>query len=78
MAKITKLSILNSGDKSYKHAVATGLGAIADNDDPIVVNVRDFPIGSQYTDLTNKKFYVRTAVSSTPATTDWTLIGPAS
>lgn len=78
MAKITKLTILNSADKSYKHAVATGLGAIADDDDPIVVDVIQFPVGSQYTDLTNKKFYVRTAVSATPDADDWTLVGPAS
>lgn len=77
MAKITKLSVLNSGDKSYKHAVATGLGAIADADDVIVTDVKTFPVGSQYTDLTNKKFYVRTAVSATPAVADWTLVGPA-
>lgn len=75
MAKITNLTILNSADKSYKHAVATGNGAVADADDPIVTNVLDFPIGSQYTDLTNKKFYIRMAAAK--ATADWTLIGPA-
>lgn len=74
MAKITKLTILNSADKSYKYAVATGLGAVADADDPIVTDTVQFPVGSQYTDLTNKKFYVRTAVSATPAVADWTVI----
>ena len=72
MAKITKLTILNSADKSYKYAVATGLGAVADADDPIVVDTVQFPAGSQYTDLTNKKFYVRTAENK--ATADWTMV----
>lgn len=74
MAKITHLSILNSADKSYKYAVAIGQGAIADADDPIVADTVQFPVGSQYTDLTNKVFYVRTAVSATPAVADWTAI----
>ncbi len=75
MAKITNLTILNPADKTRMFSVATGKGAVADADDPIVTNVKDFPIGSQYTDVTNKKFYVRTA--SAKAAADWTLVGPA-
>ena len=48
MAKITELTILNSSDKGYKFAYATGKGAVADADDPIVVRTDQFPIGSQY------------------------------
>ena len=72
MAKITELTILNSSDKGYKFAYATGKGAVADADDPIVVRTDQFPIGSQYVDLTNKKLYVRTAAA--PAAADWTCI----
>ena len=72
MAKITNLTILNPADKTRMFSVATGKGAVADADDPIVVDVKSFPVGSQYTDLTNKKFYVRTAKAVAAA--DWTCI----
>lgn len=72
MAKITNLTILNPADKTRMFSVATGKGAVADADDPIVTNVKDFPIGSQYTDLTNKKLYVRTGKAVAAA--DWTCI----
>lgn len=69
MAKITKLTILNPADKTRMFSVATGNGTVSDADDPIVTNVKDFPIGSQYTDLTGKNFYVR--VAGAKETTDW-------
>lgn len=75
MANITELTILNPADKTRMFAVATGKGAVAEAGDPIVANVKDFPVGSQYTDLTNKKFYVRTGKAK--ATTDWTAINPS-
>lgn len=75
MAKITKLVILNPSDKTRMYAVSTGEGAPADVDDVIVTNVRDFPVGSQYTDLTGEKFFVRVAVKKVVA--DWKEIGGA-
>ncbi len=69
MANITELTILNSADKSYRHAVASGKGAIAEAADPIVTDLEQYPVGSQYTDLTNKKFYVRVAADKLVA--DW-------
>lgn len=73
MAKVTNLAILNSSDKTRMYSVATGNGAPTDADDPINANVKAFPIGSQYTDLKGKKFYVRTGKSGAAA--DWTTIG---
>lgn len=73
MAKVTNLVILNPADKTRMYSVAIGNGAPADTDDPINTNVKDFPIGSQYTDLTGKKLYVRTANAGVAA--DWTAIG---
>lgn len=75
MAKVTDLVILNPADKTRMFSVAIGKGALADADDVINVNVKDFPIGSQYTDLTAKKFYVRTG--NTGAAADWTSIAGA-
>ena len=74
MANVTNLVVLNSADKARHYSVAIGKGAISDNADPIVANVALFPVGSQYTDVTNKKFYVRTAVCATPVAADWTCI----
>lgn len=76
MAKVTDLTILNSSDKTRMYSVATGNGAPTDADDPINSNIKSFPIGSQYTDLTNKKFYVRTG--ETLAAADWTAIAAGS
>lgn len=75
MAKVTDLVILNPADKTRMFSVAIGKGAPADADDVINVNVKDFPIGSQYTDLTAQKFYVRTR--NTGAVDDWTSIAGA-
>lgn len=71
---VTNLSILNSGDKARHYSVATGNGAPAASD-VIVMDVKTFSVGSQYTDLTNKHFYVRMAVAG--AVTDWQKIGGA-
>ena len=73
MAKITELTILNPADKTRMFSVATGKGTVSDVTDPIVTNVKDFPIGSQYTDLTNKTFAVRVAANK--AVADWKVIG---
>ena len=72
MAKITNLTILNPADKTRMFSVATGKGAVADADDPIVVDVKSFPVGSQYTDTSAKKFYIRMAATGVAA--DWTNI----
>ena len=69
MANIAKLTILNPADKTRMFSVATGEGTIAEATDPIVTNVKDFPIGSQYTDVTGKNFYVRVAAAK--AVADW-------
>lgn len=73
MAKVTDLTILNPADKTRMYSVATGKGKPADADDPINTDVASFPVGSQYTDLQNKKFYVRT--DEKKAAADWTEIG---
>lgn len=75
MAKVEKLSILNPSDKTRMYTVAIGEGAPADADDVIVTDVKKFPIGSQYTDTKDKKFYVRTAEAK--AVDDWTNIAGA-
>lgn len=75
MAKVTNLAILNPADKTRMYSVATGKGAPADADDVINVDLKSFPVGSQYTDLTAKKFYVRTAGEG--KSTDWTSIAGA-
>lgn len=72
MAKVTELVILNPADKTRMYSVATGKGVPTDADDPIVADVKSYPVGSQYTDLTGKKFYVRTA--SAKAAADWTAV----
>ena len=73
MAKVTDLVILNPADKTRMYSVATGKGVPTDADDVINTDIRKFPVGSQYTDLTDKNFYVRTA--ETKASDDWTIIG---
>lgn len=73
MAKVIDLVILNPADKTRMYSVAIGKGTPADTDDPINTNVRDFPVGSMYTDLTGKKLYVRTDEEGVAA--DWTAIG---
>lgn len=72
MAKVTNLAILNPADKTRHYTVASGNGAPTDANDPLVEDVKTFPAGSQYTDLTGKKFYVRMA--TTGAAADWTAI----
>lgn len=73
MAKVTNLTVLNPSDKTRMYSVMTGKGVPSDADDPINTNVKDFPIGSQYTDLTGKKLYIRTDTKGVAA--DWTSIG---
>lgn len=73
MTKVIDLVILNPADKTRMYSVAIGKGTPADTDDPINTNVRDFPVGSMYTDLTGKKLYVRTDEKGVAA--DWTAIG---
>lgn len=69
MAKITDLVVLNSSDKTRMYSVATGKGAPADKEDALVADVKTFPVGSQYSDLVGKKFYVRFATNKEIA--DW-------
>lgn len=75
MAKVTNLVILNPADKTRMYSVAIGQGTPADADDPINTDVKKFPIGSQFTDLTGKKFYVRTDNKGVAA--DWTEVAGA-
>lgn len=72
MAKIANLVILNSADKTRHYSVAMGEGAVADADDVIVTDLKSYPLGSQYTDLTNKTMSVRTAANK--AVADWTVL----
>ena len=73
MAKVTDLVVLNPADKTRHYSVAMGKGVPTDVTDPLVADIRTFPNGSQYTDLTGKKFYVRMA--ETGAASDWNAIG---
>ena len=73
MANVKNLVILNPADKTRLYSVAIGEGAPTDAADPIVASVKNFPVGSQYTDLTSKKFYVRTGKQG--AADDWNLVG---
>lgn len=75
MAKIENLTILNPADKTHLYAVAIGKGAPADAADRLVTDTHVFKVGSQYTDLTGKKLYIR--VGTEKAVTDWTEIGKA-
>lgn len=74
MAK-KNLTILNPADKTHLYAVAIGKGAPADVDDRLVTDTHVFKVGSQYTDLTGKKLYIR--VGTKKAVTDWAEIGGA-
>lgn len=66
---------MNPADKTRMYTVAIGEGAPTDTDDVLVADVKKFPVGSQYTDTKNKKFYVRTAKAKAAA--DWTNIAGA-
>ena len=72
MAEIKNLAILNPTDASRMYSVATGEGAPAD-DNVLASDIKNFPVGSQFTDTKNKKFYVRTDKQKKGA--DWTNIG---
>lgn len=76
MAKIENLTILNPADKTHLYAVAIGKGAPTDADDRLVTDTHVFKVGSQYTDLTDKKLYIR--VNTKKDVTDWAEIGGAS
>lgn len=73
--KIENLTILNPADKTHLYAVAIGKGAPADADDRVVTDTHVFKVGSQYTDLTGKKLYIR--VDTKKAVADWAEIGGA-
>ena len=75
MSKVTNLVVLNSSDKTRMYSVAIGVGAPTDAEDPINADLKTFPIGSQYTDTSAKKFYVRCAKAKTSA--DWKEVGGA-
>lgn len=75
MAKIENLTILNPADKTHLYAVAIGKGAPGNVDDRLVTDTHVFKVGSQYTDLTGKKLYIR--VGTEKDVTDWAEIGRA-
>lgn len=75
MAKIKNLTILNPADKTHLYAVAIGKGAPADVNDRLFTDTHVFKVGSQYTDLTSKKLYIR--VDTKKAVDDWAEIGGA-
>lgn len=75
MAKVTNLVILNPADKTRMYSVAIGKGKPTDADDVINTDLKSYPIGSQYTDLTAKKLYVRTG--ETGAADDWSDVAGA-
>ena len=75
MTKIENLTILNPADKTHLYAVAIGEGAPTDVGDRLVTDTHVFKVGSQYTDLTDKKLYIR--VDTKKAVTDWAEIGGA-
>lgn len=73
--KIENLTILNPADKTHLYAVAIGKGAPADADDRLVTDTHVFKVGSQYTNLTDKKLYIR--VETKKVVADWAEIGGA-
>ena len=72
MAAIKNLVILNPADKTRFYSVASGEGAPADVTDDLIATDKDFPVGSQYTDVSGKKFYVRMAENKVVA--DWVAV----
>lgn len=75
MVKIENLTILNPADKTHLYAVAIGKGAPADANDRLVTDTHVFKVGSQYTDLADKKLYIR--VDTKKTVDDWAKIGGA-
>lgn len=75
MGKIENLTILNPADKTHLYAVAIGKGALADAGNRLVTDTHVFKVGSQYTDLTDKKLYIR--VDTKKEVADWVEIGGA-
>jgi hypothetical protein len=75
MAKIENLTILNPADKTHLYAVAIGKGAPTDATNRLVTDTHVFKVGSQYTDLTTKKLYIR--VDTKKIVADWVEIGGA-
>lgn len=75
MTKIENLTILNPADKTHLYAVAIGKGAPTDADDRLVTDTHVFKVGSQYTNLTDKKLYIR--VDTKKVVSDWIEIGRA-
>ena len=73
MTKIESLTILNPADKTHLYAVAIGKGAPTDAGDRLVTDTHVFKVGSQYTDLTGKKLYIRVGIEK--AVADWAEIG---
>ena len=73
MDKIENVTILNPADKTHLYAVAIGKGAPAVVDNRLVMDTHVFKLGSQYTDLTGKKLYIR--VDTKKEATDWAEIG---
>lgn len=69
---VTKLVVLNPADKTRHYTVAIGEGSPAE-EDVLVTDTKNFPAGSQYTDKSGKKFYVRIAEEA--AVADWQAIG---
>ena len=75
MAKIENLTILNPADKTHLYAVVIGKGAPAAVDNRLITDTHVFKVGSQYTDLIDKKLYIR--VDTKKVVTDWAEIGRA-
>lgn len=73
MTKIKNLTILNPADKTHLYAVAIGSGAPDDAADRLVTDTHVFKVGSQYTDLSGKKLYIRVGTKKVVA--DWAEIG---
>lgn len=67
---IVDLTVLNPSDKTRHYAYASGNGA-PDSSDALVTDVKAYPAGSQYLDLAGGLLFVRTAVSTPPAPSDW-------
>ena len=66
------LTILNSADKSYKHAVCVG-DEIFNSAHKAVKDLMVFPVGSQYLNISAGIFYVR--MDDDKAAADWVAVG---
>jgi hypothetical protein len=71
-ATVTKKVLLGNRLFIGSKVEAIGTGVPANGDD-LALNLKDYPVGSEYLDTTNKNSYIRFGSAGTAA--DWQLVG---